>query len=190
MKSFFIFLAIGAVLFSSKAYSQTTVIKTNVLYDVITVTPNLGLEVQLSGRWSVGLAGSYNPWTFGRNRKLKHWLVQPEVRYWFQEAFKGHFINLHGIGGEYNISRWNIGRELWSHRYEGWLAGAGIGYGYSRRLKGRWSIELEAGLGYIHIDYTKSPKRTCALPIKKGSREYFGPTRLAVSFVYRLGKSE
>lgn len=194
MKSFFISLVICTAVLSSKAYSQTRAIKTNVLYGISTFTPNLGAEIQVSRQWSIGLAGSYHPWTFSGNRKLKHWLIQPEARYWFREAFMGHFITLHGLSGEYNIGGiklpGNMGRELRNHRYEGWVAGAGIGYGYNRHLGKRWSLELEAGLGYLHLDYKKSQNKPCGMQLEQRNRAYFGPTKLAVNLVYRLGRKD
>lgn len=64
------------------ASAQKAAIKTNLLYDA-TTTFNLGAEFALSPKWTLDVSGNYNPWTFSNNKKWKHWLVQPEARYWF-----------------------------------------------------------------------------------------------------------
>lgn len=116
-------------------------LKTNMLYDA-TSTFNLGFEFGLGKKWTFDLSGNYNPWTFSDNRKMKHWLVQPEMRWWTCRRFSGHFFGLHGHYAQYNMGGmlpWGFhsgkmfgkieNRNILSHRYEGWLAGAGISYG-------------------------------------------------------------
>ncbi len=56
-------------------------IKTNLLYDA-TATINLGAEFRTGERTSFDIPVSYNPWTFGANRKWKHAGAQPELRWW------------------------------------------------------------------------------------------------------------
>lgn len=53
-------------------------VKTNLLYDA-TSTFNLGFEFGLGKKWTLDVSGNYNPWTFSENRKMKHWLIQPEI---------------------------------------------------------------------------------------------------------------
>lgn len=69
----------------------------------------------------------------------KHWLAQPEARYWFCEAMSSHFLGLHALGGEYNVGHIDLPvdflgsnlKKLKDYRYQGWFAGVGIAYGYS-----------------------------------------------------------
>lgn len=70
------------------AKSQDVALKTNTLMWA-TTTPNLGLEVALSPRYTLELSGSYNPWTFKDDKKMRFWLVQPELKYWFCEKSEG-----------------------------------------------------------------------------------------------------
>ena len=86
-----------------------------------------------------------------------HWLIQPELRYWFCEPAGGHFIGIHAIATQYNIG----GHKFFhifdkGYRYEGWGAGAGFTYGYSWMLSRRWAIEAYLGLGIVHLDFDKS----------------------------------
>ena len=65
--------------------AQNWNIKTNLLYDA-TATINLGLERSFAPKWSVDLSGNLNAWSIN-DHKWKHWMIQPEARYWFCEAF-------------------------------------------------------------------------------------------------------
>ena len=72
---------------------QVVAVKTNVLYDAIT-TPNVGAEVAFNKHWSVEASGYYNGWTFSSDKSFKHWMIQPEARYWIHERFNGHFFGV------------------------------------------------------------------------------------------------
>ena len=119
------------------ARAQDWAVKTNLLYDA-TLTVNAGVELRVAPRWSVDLSGNLNAWSINKHR-WKHWMVQPEARYWFCEATAGHFVALHALGGQYNVGNIDLGfnflgtnlKNLRDKRYEGWYAGAGIAYGYS-----------------------------------------------------------
>lgn len=194
-KSLFL-IAIGiALLFSTSIYGQKVAVKTNLLYDA-TSTMNLGFEFGLSKKWTLDVSGNYNPWEFGENRKMKHWMVQPEMRYWLCEKFNGHFFGIHAHGGQYNwggMLPWGFkngkmfgieNRNILEHRYEGWLIGAGLSYGYQWILGKRWSVEASLGIGYAYLDYAKYKCEKCGEKIGDGHKNYFGPTKAAVSIIY------
>jgi len=172
--------------------AQKVVVKTNLLYDV-TTTMNLGVELGLSPKWTLDLSANYNGWTFSENKKWKHWLVQPEVRYWLCERFNGHFFGAHLLGGIYNIGNVDadftlLGTDfgkLKDHRYEGWMAGVGIGYGYQWLLSKHWSLEAEIGLGYVYSRADEFECVTCGEKLKDDeSYHYVGPTKMALSIIY------
>ena len=90
-------LIIGIVGLSVSTSAQNVAVKTNALY-WLTTTPNLGVEVALGNKVTLDVSGAYNPWTFKDDKKMRFWLVQPEVRYWFCEKFEGHYIGVHAHG--------------------------------------------------------------------------------------------
>ena len=94
MKRILIFLML---LVSISLSAQDVAVKTNLLYDA-TTTINLGAEIGVAPKWTVDLSANYNGWTFNDNKKWKHWMAQPEVRYWFCERFNGHFLGAHLLG--------------------------------------------------------------------------------------------
>lgn len=159
-------------------------LKTNLLYD-LTSTFNLGAEMRLSDYLSLTLDINYNPWTFSGNKKLKHVLVQPELRYWIYEPFNGHFLGAHLSYINYNAGNLPLG-SLKDIRYRGEGYGLGFSYGYQWSLSPRWSMEASLGLGYMYLDYSSYECRTCGRKLGEASRHYFGPTKAAVSLVYIL----
>lgn len=112
-------------------------VKTNIIYD-LTSTVNLGFEYRLYDRWTVDFSGNYNGWTIKEGTRWKHWMLQPEVRFWNCDAFSGHFVAVHGIGGQYNFGgiRNSISylgtdfSQLSDYRFQGYFMGGG----YSLRL--------------------------------------------------------
>jgi len=164
-------------------------LKTNLLYDVA-LSPNLGIEFGLAPKWSLDVSGNINAWTVD-GRRWRHWLVQPEARYWLCERFQGHFFGLHAIGGQFNVG--NIGngwrllgfRNLHDRRYEGWMAGAGIAYGYAWVLNKHWNLEAELGLGWLYTRSDVYPCENCGTKIQNNKvHNYVGPTKLALNIVY------
>ena len=170
--------------------AQDVAIKTNLLYDA-TATVNAGLEFGLAPRWTLDLSGNYNGWTIN-NHKWKHWLAQPEFRYWFCDRFARHFLGFHALGGEYNVGliKNNIkflGNDfspLTDHRYQGWAVGAGVAYGYAFILGQHWNLELEVGVGYVYLDYEKFECAECGRKVGENNRHYVGPTKAAINLVY------
>ena len=75
---------------------QNLGIKTNVLYNV-TTTLNIGTEIVLFEKISWDISVSYNPWEFSKHKRMRLWLLQPEIRYWTDQMFNKHFLGLHII---------------------------------------------------------------------------------------------
>lgn len=172
--------------------AQKVVVKTNLLYDV-TSTINVGAEFRMGSRWTLDISGNLNAWTFSDNKKWKHWALQPEARYWLCESFNGHFIGAHLVGGIYNMGNWNTGftflgtdfSQMQNHRYEGWLVGAGIAYGYQWMLGRHWSIEAEIGIGYVYTRADKYECPRCGDQLEDNKpHHYVGPTKAAINLIY------
>lgn len=168
----------------TKTYLPKFAVKTNALY-LATTTLNMGFEVGLAKKLTLDVSGNYNPWEFKDNKQIKHWLVQPELRYWLCERFNGSFFGLHGHYAEYNMG--NIDMFGWGHyRYDGNLYGAGISYGYQWILKHRWSMEATIGVGYARLKYDKYECGECGDKIGQNTKNYFGPTKIGLSIIYTI----
>lgn len=172
--------------------SQTAAVKSNLLYD-FTTTFNAGAEFRLAPKWTLDISGNLNPWTFSGNARVKHWLVQPEARYWFCDAWAGSFLAMHLVGGQFNAGGIDTSLKLpgtdfsslRDRRYQGWLVGLGAGYGHAFVLDEHWNLELEGGIGWVYAGYDTFRCAGCGKKIEENQRHnYFGPTKFAVSLVY------
>ena len=180
-------LALGTM-FSTKA--QNVAVKTNLLADAL-LNVNAGIEVGLAPRWTFDFTGQYNAWTVN-GHKWKHWLAEPEARYWFCDRFAGHFLGIHALGGKYNFGNIKNGisflgtnlYKLTDYRYQGWAVGGGVAYGYDWILSRHWNLELEVGVGYIYTRYDKYNCEECGTRISTDKHHYIGPTKAAVNLVY------
>lgn len=160
-------------------------VKTNVLYDA-TATINLGVEMKVAPKWSIDVSGNFISWKPG-GHSYKHWLAQPEARYWFCEAMGGHFVGLHLLGGQYNIYnlRLPLGLSVKDKRYQGWGIGGGLSYGYSWLLHKHWNVEAEIGVGYVWTRYDVFECENCGRKIESDkTHNYVGPTKAAINLVY------
>jgi len=180
-------LTLLVLLVSISLSAQDLAVKSNLLYDA-TATVNLGAEIGLAPKWTLDLSANYNGWTFNDNKKWKHWMAQPEARYWFCERFNGHFLGAHLLGGQYNVGGiklpFGIYKGLRDHRYEGYYYGAGLVYGYQWLLGKRWSIEAALGLGYVRAHYDRYECPHCGEWKGDGVKNYLGVTKAAVSLIY------
>ena len=186
-------LVLAGLLFVSAlgAYAQKAALKTNLISDAVT-SPNIGVEFRLDPKWTFDLSGQINGWNI-HNRRWRHWMVMPEARLWFCEAFQGNFLALHVLGGQYNVGNINTNvhflgsdfSQLKDHRFQGWAVGAGIGYGYDWILAKHWNLEFEIGVGWIYTRYDKYPCAECGTVEEKDKpHNYFGPTKLSLAIEY------
>lgn len=200
MKRYLIIAVLFFLASAGTASAQKLAVKTNALYWG-TATPNLGLEYAMADRWTLELEGGYNPWTFDseKNMKIKHWLVSPEVRYWFCESFLGHFVGINGNYTLFNISGIPTPRvfidlssntdsktDLKNSRVQGWAVGAGVTYGYAFPIARRWNMELTLGYGIWYTEYGQYESRKCGLFQQDVQKWALGPTALGVSFMFMI----
>ncbi|WP_082073599.1 DUF3575 domain-containing protein [Bacteroides congonensis] len=179
----------------SNLCGQNIAVKSNLLYD-LTTSLNLGGEIRCDDTHTFSLSINYNPWNFSDNKKMKHFLVQPEYRKWFNEAFTGSFIGLQLHYALFNFGGmlpWGFGdgkmlgienRQIANNRYQGNLAGFGISYGYQWMISPQWNLEAGIALGYAHLNYKRYGRSAGAPLIEKSNCNYWGPTQIGISVVY------
>ena len=175
----------------SPVRAQSFAVKTNLIYDA-TATVNVGMEVGLAPRWTFDLSGNLNTWSKNEYTKWKHWMVQPEARYWFCDRFSRHFIGAHLLTGAFNFGNINnnisfLGTDLSvlsDYRYQGYACGGGLAYGFAFVLSKHLNLELEVGAGYVYLDYGKFECADCGRKVGEGNHHYVGPTKAAINIVY------
>ena len=191
MKKLLLILSFIALFSAKESSAQEWALKSNLLYDA-TTTINLGFETALAEKWTFDLSGNWNPFQFEDNMKWKHWLIQPEFRYWTCRKFGGHFFAAHLLGGQYNFGNIDglpnfLGSDLSQpadHRYEGWYAGAGVGYGYAWMPGKHWNLEAEIGVGATYTNFEKYECPKCGKLVGTDDHIYYGLTKLAINLVY------
>ncbi len=191
LKLFIVAILISLLGTGNDAKAQEAAVKTNILSDVI-LSPSIGVEVALADKWTAELTGQINAWTINEHN-WKHWLLQPEARYWFCQRFSGHFVGAHILGGQYNFGNLHnnikfLGTDfskLTDERHQGWYGGAGIAYGYSWILDRHWNIEAEIGIGWVYTHYDVYRCANCGKKIRSNQHHnYFGPTKAAINLIY------
>lgn len=171
-------------------------IRTNLVYWG-TLTPNLGVEFGLSHKMTLNLIGAYNPWNLNATednyKKMVHFLVEPELRYWFCERFNGHALGVHGIYSSYNVAGHDIqpwlGKPLLfekDFRYEGSAFGAGASYNYHWMLGKHFGLEFQLGIGFAYMKYDKFDCQLCADRIGTFTKTYIGPTKIGINLIFVL----
>lgn len=166
-------------------------VKTNLVWWAARGTLNIGGEVGLGNRTSLELSGGINRWNLEgsteNNKKLAHWVIKPEFRYWLCERFNGHFFGVHALYGQYNVGGYDIPMLFEKeYRYDGTAYGAGVDYGYHLPLAKRWGVEFTAGVGVIMMDHTQFDCAKCGDEAGKFKKTYFGPTELGVKLVFMI----
>lgn len=183
----------------SVRYAPAVALKTNLLYDALLV-PNVGAEVALGDRWTVGADIIYAWWS--RNSRHRYWRVygaDAEVRYWLGERcperrFCGHHVGAYAQAVTYDFEfggKGRMGGKPGASIFGRAMFGAGITYGYSWLIGKALNLDLTLGAGYLGGDYQEyHPDQGCYVYDRTRRLRYFGPTRAEVSLVWLVGHSK
>ncbi|MDR2809079.1 MAG: DUF3575 domain-containing protein [Tannerellaceae bacterium] len=130
-------------------------LKNNLLYD-LALTPNIEVEIPLSGRWSVN-AEFQGGW----------WLRENDSFCW--QIMAGGMEGRYRLGNRYKrsaLSGWFVGAFVGAGYYDFQLKSvngvqgefyimSGLSGGYTLPLSNRWLMEFSAGIGYFSSDYRR-----------------------------------
>ncbi len=112
-------------------------------------------------------------------------MVLPEYRYWFGGRFGGHFVGVHALYSEFNVSGRTVPTLFEKdYRYQGSAFGGGLSYGYSMPLSPHWGLEFTVGVG---VEYSRFDCLSCDEKGESVERTWVGPTRLGVNLVWNFG---
>lgn len=161
-------------------------IKTNLAYWAMVITPNLELEAYIGDRFSISAEGVYR-WLNDSKAKGNTYniaYVSPEVRLYMRDdrSFEGHYWGVYGLYGEYDIKLGDTGRQ-------GNTRGLGLSYGYIFKFNRFDCLYFDLGIsaGYSRLKYDKYTWYDPCNPfIEHRGRNYWGPTKLKASLVWRF----
>lgn len=180
---FLTFLFLGPL----SSHAQHVAISNNMFFGLAGAFSG-GVEIPCLKKTSLEAYGSIRPWKRGAVNVHKHWLLAAQYRIWPCQVMNGFFYGPYVHYAEFNIGSedlpFGLLRGLKGSRYEGWLAGAGIGVGYEYALAEHWNIGAEAGVGYAYIKNKEYFCEVCGKMKDKGVYNYVGLSRLALSIIY------
>ncbi len=173
-----------------KDSSYTVALKTNLLYDAVTVL-NASAEFPLGGgRFSILVEDTFPWWSFGPNRNkycIQLWEIGIEPRWWFKTdgIMQGHFLGIYGKSATYDFQ---FDRALC---YQGTYWSAGASYGYSMKIGEKLQMEFSLSVGFMqsHYRHYQPDDNYDHLYIDKynsGKLTYIGPTKAAISLVWPI----
>lgn len=145
-----------------------------------TLTPDVGIEWNNGGKWSVLANASYTSWSWNnKDRRYGLWEISPEVRLHLGENRKP-YIGAMLKGGSFNYKFSKTGKQ-------GDLFGGGLTGGYVIELGKQLDIDFSIGLGYLHADFDKyyvadGVRMKCG----EGSKNYWGVINAGISLVYNI----
>ena len=175
--------------FPFRAHAQEISIKSN-LPSWFTATTNIGFEYAFGENISMELSAGINPFTKGDERRMEHWVVWPEVRYWMSDNFDGSFFGVHGVGGRCDIGGvkmpFNTLKGLRDKPPRGGAVGFGFSYGYKWFFSDSWAIEATAGFGFVRFSYDLYSLGKDSSKTGEDKKEYAGPSKAAISIVYTI----
>ena len=163
-------------------------LKTNMLYDLALV-PNISLEYAITDHWSFAADWNYAWWSQdNRNRYWRTYGGDVEVRYYINNR-NGRLLTGHHFGAYAGILTYDVEWGGKGYMGEKWSKMFGLSYGYSAPISPRLHLDFELGIGYFGGDYYEySPQVDKYYWEQTKKRNWFGPTRAEVTFVWMLGK--
>lgn len=193
--SFFMLLLLPAVK-STAAEGKSAIqtgLRTNLLYDAMLI-PNAGVEVALGTNWSVALDVKGAWWSSQTHHKSwRYFGCDISGRRYFN--IKGVKLSGHHLGAYLQICSYDF--RLGEKGYIGGTPslkifnhptlGAGIEYGYTLPVGHSLAFDFSIGLGWAGgqtVEYTTMDRHDVWL--RTVNRNWFGPTRAAVSLIYYL----
>lgn len=188
-------LVLGLVLVLAAPAVKAQAIKTNVPL-LLVGTPNVGMEFTVSQQFTTNLDILWMPYMFKKHEEVLRALVgSADLRYYVKpryyytnNMYDGFYLGPYVEAGNFNIGFWR-GEERESYRYKGWGISAGLSLGYKFYLSKRFRLDLNLGLGYVHLQYDKYQLggEWADYPLElKDTRAWFGPTKFGVHLVYNL----
>ena len=182
-------------------------LKMNLLYGIGLMAPNIGFDIAVGERTTIGVAGGYsnwhNMWDFpaqgpeydpgnAYKRRLDNISAGVEFRYWFKKRFEGHFLGVNALWTKFTVGEVKL-PPLFEKMTEndGYLYGGGLTYGYLWQLAPRWGIEFTVGAGVAIVEHDQQ-----AIDFEEGAfvlgdperfrKTFVGPTSAGITIVFKM----
>lgn len=182
-----------AVVQPHKAYRPLFAVKTNLLYDLLSVI-NVELEVPIGKHFSI--AGEWIfPWWLWEKKQYALEVLNGnlELRYWWGNHTKdnlltGWYLGVYGGAGLYDV-------EWKTEGYQGEFFSTGLSGGFAHKISKHWRLEYSLGVGYMgtkHRNYIPemwdNDNEWHLIKQKSGNSFWIGPTRAKISLVWMISR--
>lgn len=199
--------AVTFVIGAPKPEHDRFAIKTNLLYGAGLMAPNLGAEIALGERTTIGVSAGYsnwgNMWDFSvqgpeydpantYKRRIDHTTAEVEFRYWFDRRFEGHFVGVNALWARFVVGEAKIPPVFTKmSENEGFLYGGGFTYGYLLPLAERWGVEFTIGAGVAIVEHDQRELEFTDGAFTLGDSDRFrktfvGPTSAGITIIFKL----
>ena len=176
-------------IYNLESTPATVQLRTNSLYD-LALCPNIGLEIQTDNgiAFQIDYIGAW----WSKDAKHRYWqnyAFQTEFRYYLsgistEMPYLGHHIGVYGQLATYDFEFGSTGYQC-NNLDKSW--GIGLSYGYRIPLSRHFSMDFTLGLGVFRTRYTQyNPNYSGYKAAKWGKMDWYGPTKLEVSFVWNI----
>ena len=182
-------------------------LKMNLLHGIGLMAPNIGLDIAIAERMTIGVAAGVsqwgNMWDFSAQgpdydpantykRRLDHISAGVEYRYWFRRRFVGHFVGVNALWAKFTVGEAKV-PPLFQKMTEndGHLYGGGFTYGYLWQFMPRWGVEFTIGVGAAVVEHDQRTIGFEEGALLMGDTERFrktfvGPTSAGVTIIFKL----
>ena len=152
----------------------------------ILLSPNIGVDMNWSQRWSAGISGSYAHWRiFDKGHLPRVSMTEASIRRYTKgnENFKGIYLGATISMQWYDINPKN--KKGWN----GHNLAAGILAGYTLMLSSNWAFDAGLGVGYLYRNYKRfqwyAPEKMYRI-VSSHKGGALGITHLNISLIYRF----
>lgn len=195
-------ILVGLLLLAGRAGAQNLTFSTNLLDWANFGTINGDATISFGRRWSMGVNGEYNPWTFKFSNGEK-WIynrhrtfgVYGEWWPWYVNA--GWAVQFGAQYKEYAEGGFPFFKHDYGERFgriplveEGDAVGGGVAVKYSRLLSRNWSLEFSAGAWAGWKWYTRYRCPNCGRRLEQGQGFFVAPYSVAVKMVFVIPLGE
>ncbi|KMQ59237.1 hypothetical protein ACM39_18530 [Chryseobacterium sp. FH2] len=171
LAGFLTLLSVGSLNAQEQEKPETSVyLKGNALFIPIGVI-NVGLEHQLSKRYTLQGDLLISPWKSFAGHEMQYYSVSVEGRYYFDEAFKHWYLGANLGFSAFNVQKWNYWKEgifvndnneefsKSNLHQKGISILVGVTAGYQFKLSENWNMDIYATAGSSQ-DFYKGYDRT------------------------------
>lgn len=175
---------------SSWNYPYTFALRTSFIFDALLI-PTIGAEWRINSEFGIKWDGGLSNWGSTTGKRLQRiQFMRPEAR-WYLGEKKNLYVGVSSNIGKYNIYKGVVGSIISSDTgYDGNFWNVGACAGYLLDISQNFSIDFNMGLGYNKFkhDTFNMVNDTRIYKDLGKTKEFFGPTQICVSLVWKVVK--